>query len=208
MTDEAGEAGEEGEAADGAAPIASAAGPRRHGWLAPAAVGLVVALVLGAAIAFGLVQRGEVDDLEAERDDARSARQVSAAFGEAYLSYDFDDVDASGERVLALATDRFAEDFRSTRAPGIEELFSNIRTTTRATTTDVFLGDVGNGRARALVVVDVDAESDATGLQTLNDLTFVLELVEVGDAWRVDAVSPAPTPDVTGATTTSTTAPG
>lgn len=155
-------------------------------------------LVLVATIGVAMAQVGRAQDAEADlaaRDDVAAAASV---FGEVYLSYDFDDPDRSGDRVLELVSAEFAEDFESTRAPGIEELFSNLGTTTNATTTEVFLGDVGDDTASALVVVDVVARSDASGTQELTDLTFVLELVRAGDRWLVDNVAPAPQPDLTG----------
>ncbi|HEY9558058.1 MAG TPA: hypothetical protein VIR58_15080, partial [Acidimicrobiales bacterium] len=107
----------------------------------------------------------------------------------------------------------FAEDFSTTRAPGIEELFANLETTTRAETTEVFVGDITGDTARALVAVDVEATSAASGTQQLTDLTFVVDLVHLDGEWLVDRVNPAPQPDLTGdgveqpPATTTTTAP-
>ena len=172
------------------------------------------ALVVIAAIAVAVVQMGRARDLEDDLDARAEVAAAASAFGEVYLSYDFDDPERSGDRVLELVSPGFAEDFETTRAPGIEELFSNLGTTTDATTTEVFVGDVTGDTARALVVVDVVATSDASGTQELTDLTFVLELVRVDGHWLVDNVVPAPQPDLTGdgieppsATTTTTAAP-
>jgi len=172
-------------------------------------------LILIAAVAVAVVQMGRVNDLEDDLDARTEVATAASRFGEVYLSYDFDDPERSGERVLELVSPDFAEDFETTRAPGIEELFSNLGTTTEATTTEVFVGDLTEDSARALVVVDVVANSDASGTQELTDLTFVLELVRVDGRWLVDNVVPAPQPDLTGdgidpppgSTTTTTTAP-
>lgn len=182
----------------------------------PVATVLLGAMTLALAVAIGvaLAQMGRAADAE---DDLAARDEVAAAasvFGEVYLSYDFDDPDRSGDRVLDLVSPAFAEEFESTRAPGIEELFSNLGTTTDATTTQVYVGDVGDDTASALVVVDVVARSDASGTQELTDLTFVLELIRERGRWLVDNVVPAPQPDLTGdgvedppaSTTTTTTA--
>lgn len=193
--------------AAGAAP-APGGGGRRSPW---PWVALALAVVAVAAGVVALGASGDADDLRSERADRREVARVAAAFGEAYLSYDFDDVEASSAAVTALATEAFAESFAETSAPGIEELFATLQTSTVATTDEVFVGDVGEGRARALVVVDVAASSTASE-QQLSDLSFVLDLVEVAGEWRVDAVAPAPQADIgdpagPGATT-PTTAPG
>src|SRR5690606_12612813 len=117
---------------------------------------------------------------------ARQARSAAGAFGEAYLTYDAADVEGSGRRVLALTTDRFARDFEATQVPGLQELFANVQTTTEATVTEVFLGDVDDRAARAVVVVDVTATSTATGTQVLTGLSFVVDLVDEDGRWLVD----------------------
>ncbi len=171
--------------------------------------GIGVLLVAGA-IAVAVLQVGRVRDLEDDLDARDAVTAAAATFGEVYLSYDFDDPDRSGGRVLELVSPAFAEDFESTRAPGIEELFSNLGTTTVARTKDVYVGEVTDEVASALVVVDVVANSDASGTQELTNLTFLLELVQVDGRWLVDNVLPAPQPDLTGDTveesTTTTTA--
>jgi hypothetical protein len=156
---------------------------------------VLLALVALAAGAAALSKAGEADDLRDERADRREVARVAAAFGAAYLTYDFDDVEASSAAVTDLATEAFAESFAETSAPGIEELFATLQTSTVATTDEVFVGDVGDGRARALVVVDVAASSTASE-QQLSDLSFVLDLVELDGVWRVDAVAPAPQADI------------
>jgi Mce-associated membrane protein len=169
---------------------------------------LVAALVAVGALAIG--KSGDVSRLEDDQDSRRQVAAAAATFGEVYLTYDFDDVDASSSRVVELVTPEFAEDFADTRAPGIEELFANLETSTRATTTEVFVGDVTDDDARALVVVDVDASSAASGTQRLTDLTFVLDLERIDGAWLVANVAPAPQPDIEGdqpTSTTTTTAP-
>lgn len=172
------------------------------------AAGIGVLLVAGA-IAVAVLQTGRVRDLEHDLDARDDVSAAAATFGEVYLSYDFDDPERSGARVLDLVSPAFAEDFESTRAPGIEELFSNLGTTTSAETQDVFVGAVTDEAASALVVVDVVANSDASGTQELTNLTFLLELVHVDGRWLIDNVLPAPQPDITGdnveASTTTTT---
>ncbi len=181
---------------------------------------VLIGLLLAGLVAAGAVavaKDSDVSRLEDNRDARRDVATAASTFGEVYLTYDFDDVEASSDRVIDLVTSDFAEDFADTRAPGIEELFANLETSTEATTTEVFVGDVTDDTARALVVVDVDASSSASGTQTLTNLTFVLDLERVDGTWLVDNVAPAPQPDIEGdapagsvttTSTTSTTVPG
>jgi hypothetical protein len=167
---------------------------------------LLAAFVLvGVAGATALAFARDASEQRDERDDREEVRRLAGAFGEAYLSYDFQNVDASGDRVLALVTEAFAADFESTRAPGIEAVFADIETTTVARTTDVYIGDIGEATAQAYVIVDVDASNDAAGRQTLRGLSFLVTMAREDGEWKVDSVSPPPTPDVDGAATSTTT---
>ncbi|MDE0805145.1 MAG: hypothetical protein OSA99_17705 [Acidimicrobiales bacterium] len=160
---------------------------------------LLIPLVALAAVAATLAALGwnEASDANAELEDAARARRVATEFGEAYLSFDTDDVDGATDRLLSLASEDFAAEFESTRAPSIEELFSAGDTVTTASVQDVFAGELDGDRTRALVVVDIDA-SGPEGDQRLVGLSFVLEMVREDSAWLVDAVGPAPFPEVVG----------
>lgn len=160
---------------------------------------ILVPLVALAAVSAALAAVGwsEASDANAELDDAAGARRVAAEFGEAYLSFDTDDVEGATDRLLTLATETFADEFESTRAPSIEELFAAGDTVTRASVQDVFASEVEGDRTRALVVVDIDA-SGPEGQQRLVGLSFVLEMVREDSRWLVDSVGPAPFPEVVG----------
>jgi hypothetical protein len=164
---------------------------------------ILIPLVALAAVAVAALGWSEASDANAELEDAADARRVAAEFGEAYLSFDTDDVDGATDRLLSLATETFADEFETTRAPSIEELFAAGDTVTRASVQDVFAGEVDGDRARALVVVDIDA-SGPEGEQRLVGLSFVLEMVREDSTWLVDAVGPAPFPEVVGGPTGET----
>src|SRR5690606_11025404 len=66
------------------------------------------ALALVAAVAYAIVQRSEVSDLEAEVSAPREVAAVASRFGEVYLSYDSSDVAGSREQVLELVSAAFA----------------------------------------------------------------------------------------------------
>jgi hypothetical protein len=168
---------------------------------------IIVVGALVVAVGLAITQARRASDAQDELDRVRHVRARAAAFGAAYLTYDAADVGASSERLLELATEEFGADFEESRTPGIEALFDQIGTSTEATTTDVFVSDISDDEARALVVVDVVASSTETPDQRLVDLTFVLDLVLEDGEWKVDTVNPAPRPDVVGGPTTAPTTP-
>ncbi|MDP1821100.1 MAG: hypothetical protein Q8K58_14570 [Acidimicrobiales bacterium] len=159
-------------------------------WLPWVLVVVAVAMTV-AAVVWGLSRSADAGN------DAEAARDVAERFGVAYLSFDSDSVNAAGDKLLAVSTERFAAEFADSRLPGVESLFSGTDTRTRAEVTDTFLSSVDGDRVRALVVVDI-AASTAEGDQRLENLSFVLEMIDGEDGWRVDAVTPAPFPEVVG----------
>jgi hypothetical protein len=181
-----------------ASPAAPAARTHRTRLTIAAVVVAIVASVLA------LTKAQQVGDLSQQRDDRRAVEEVAGRFGAAYLSYDFAHADASGKVVTALATAEFGRSYSGQQAPGIQQLFSSNQTSTKATTTAVYVGPMTGGRARALVVVDVTATSPTDGTQALDDVSFVLDLARTKLGWRVAKVARAPQPTL--ATTTSTTA--
>lgn len=168
--------------------------PRRRWPWAVAAVA-VVAVAVGAVVAAGELSEGS--DAVTELDRLAAARQAAADFGGDYLSFDADTVEQSSEQLADRSTEDFAEEFEETRAPGLGTVFSEPGTTTRASVTEVFLGEPDRGRVRALVVADIAATSEGQA-QRLEDLSFVLELVREDGRWLVDGVGPAPFPEVVG----------
>lgn len=167
---------------------------RRRRWPTVVIIALVVST--GVAAFAAVTERGRANDADSELDARDEARLVAASFAEAYLSYDYTDVEASQARIAEFASEAWLEDFEATRLREVDELFANIESTTVAETTAVYLGDVSEAAAVALVVVDVEAASAATGDQTLTDLTFLVDLIRVDDQWRVDQVAPPPQANV------------
>jgi hypothetical protein len=188
----------------------SSAPPRRQGrvLLIVAVVALVVAV---AAAALALGQAGEVDDLRSERDDRRAVARVASEFAAAYMTFDFQDADATGDAIQDLVTDAFAKAFSERREP-LRESFEALQTSTVASTDEVFVGDIEGDRARAFVILDVELSSTAIGQQDLEDFSIIVDLVKVDGDWRVDRQRFAPQPDISGGagaagSTTSSTAP-
>lgn len=141
----------------------------------------IVAVVLGVT---AVSLRSELDD---ERNDRREVAEVAGAFSEAILSYDFEDLDATKARVLDLATGDFADDFQQS-FEGLSALVEAVKGQATATVQDVFVGDVGDGEATVITVVDL-AATGASGDRTVPDSYIRLSLVRVDGAWKVDGLT-------------------
>lgn len=164
---------------------------RRRGSFWVVALAAVAGLVVIAAGLWGLGQRSSSDQ------DLTEAREIAGRFGAAYLTFDAATVNEAGEELLAMATERFAQEFEAARLPSVEALFAGSDTATVAEVSDVFTSTIEDERVRALVFVDIDATGPG-GAQRLVNLSFILEMVVNDGTWQVDAVAPVPFPEVVG----------
>lgn len=190
----------ESPAAPPESPAAPAPRPARSRAV-PVAVALVVVSTALAVLAAVLAARVDAD--RQERDDVR---RVAGRFAEALLTYDFEHLDEAKERVLALSTGNFRQEYEQAFEGGLDTLLRETQARSQATVTDIFVGEVEDGATSAIVVADARAEGSAGTRRTVSSY-IRLELVKVEGRWRVDGVTnlnfgqePAPT--------TTTTAPG
>jgi len=169
----------------------------------------VVFAVLATVLAVLLVDRG--DDEGAEAADVRRA---AGQFAEALVTYDHRDPEAHRDAVLGLATGSFRDEYEDAFEQGLAQIISEVEAVSRGFVKDVFVSEIDEERASAVVVVDVEHDG-AAGPRTLYDIYFRLTFVEAGGEWKVDQVidlnfgagpaGPPEGPDVTTDTTVPTT---
>jgi Mce-associated membrane protein len=165
-----------------AVPAAASGAPRR--WIVPAAVFVLVLVVLVVAVV-ATVQRQE---LAAERDDRQEIERVSGELAAALLTYDFEDLDASRDRVLARSTGKFRKEYEDAFESGLRTLLTETKATSRGTVTDIFVGDIEDSTASSIVVAN--AVADGTSGRRASLASYIqLDLVEVDGRWRVDGVT-------------------
>ena len=126
-------------------------------------------------------------ELDEERSSRRDVADVAGRFSEAILTFDADDLEATKERVLSLSTGDFADEFEASFG-GLAEMVETASSSARATVQDVFVGDVADGEATVITVVDLAADG-RSGPRTVADTYLRLSLVRVEGEWRVDGVT-------------------
>ena len=183
--------------------------PARRGWTLAAVVALGVFAVLAAGML--VAQTSKLDDRDAEVDEREEVEATAAAVAEAILSYDYNDIEGSLDRVEEHIggefADVYAETFRSVQVPVITQL----QAVATAEVQLVYVTAVDEGTAHAIVLVDQTVQSTA-GLRTLTGTYLQLDLVERDGRWVVESIplrissqNETLTP-IPGAETTTTTA--
>jgi hypothetical protein len=149
-------------------------------WPMLLAVGLALVLAVTSVTLGVLLARGT-------DDPAGEVRAAAGRFGEALLTYDFEDPEANRDAVLALSTGSFRSDYDDAFADGLAELITQVEARSRAIVKDVFVSEVERGTASAIVLLDLESDG-AGGPRTIPDVYFQLGLVRVEGTWLVDQV--------------------
>lgn len=147
------------------------------------AVTLAVVFAVAAAILAVIAVGGTDAD---DRSDA--LRRTAGEFGEALVTYDYREPEAHREEVLSYATGAFRDEYEEAFDQGLGKLITQVEATSQGFVKDVYLSEIDEERAQAVVVVDI--EHDGTGgPRTLYDVYFRVTFVEVDDTWKVDDVT-------------------
>ena len=176
--------------------------------------GVVVAIALLAVIALAAVSVAVVyaGKYRHDRDQRHDVTATASAMVSALTTYDYTNLDSSRNKVLALATGRFKQEYDAGFQP-LRQVLTQTQAKSTGTVRRVFLGDVSDGSAEAIVVAD-QVVSGLTGSRPLAGQQLTVTLVKVGGHWRVDGLSvdatasgDTATPGASAATTTPTTRP-
>ena len=157
-----------------------------EGHRSPALVlAVTLAVVLGVvAVVLGLLLASDDDG------DSRvaSLRRAAGTVGEALLTYDYEDPEAHRDAVLALATGSFRSEYEDAFEQGLGELITEVQATSEGFVKEVYLSEIDEERAEAIVVTDVTRDGPG-GPRTLFDIYVLLTFVEVDGEWKVDQVT-------------------
>lgn len=159
--------------------------PDATAWRPPRTYVVAVAVLMAVGIGLGglsLTLAGRLND-----DRVADARRTAAQFGTALLTYDYGKLDETKARVLSFATGSFRKQYEQAFSGGLDVILRETEAQSRVTNLDVFLSEIDDDAASAIVVVDTVTEGKSGTRRTL--ATYVrLELVRVGGTWKIDDV--------------------
>ncbi|HEX4866615.1 MAG TPA: hypothetical protein VFV32_03215 [Acidimicrobiales bacterium] len=166
------------------------------------AVGLAVAFAVAASVLAVLLAQ----------DDDRGREELRAAAGEfaqALVTYDHADPEAHRDAVLARSTGSFRTEYDDAFDQGLGKLITELEATSQGFVKDVYLTEVDEGQALAIVVMDVESDGSG-GPRTVYDVYVRLTMIQVDGRWLVDDVTDlsfGSGPGLGDGVTTDTTAP-
>lgn len=167
------------------------------------AIGLVLALVTGAAVVWGIQQRDDADQSRAVVIRQREAALAATGFVETLMSYDHEDLDTQQRAVEELATDDFRAEYADAFTADVREQIIDQEASSTVTVQDVFVTIDDDDELTAIVVAVSDVTS-AIGASAEIESFLRIRLVRLEDMWKVDDLTslgsrdrsvPLPTPD-------------
>lgn len=158
----------------------------RAGGRPPAFVLAVSLAVVFALVAVGLALLLAGRSIGDPRTD--SVRRAAGEFGAALVTYDYREPEVHRDQVLELATGSFRSEYEEAFDRGLAEIITEVEAIAEGFVDDVYVSDLDDERAQAIVVVDIEHQG-VSGARSLRDVYFLLALVEVDGAWKVDQVT-------------------
>ncbi|MFV2173065.1 hypothetical protein ACFHW2_24730 [Actinomadura sp. LOL_016] len=145
-------------------------------------------LVLAAAVGTAGLQWYRADQAAREDSARRAVEEQAGEFGQALLSYDHRHLQDARNRVLGLASEDFAKTYDVAFTGGLEGVITKLKADASATVRSVYLGDVDESTARAIVVLDSEVRSSA-GTRRVLGSHLDMRLVRKDGRWRVTEVT-------------------
>lgn len=167
------------------------------------AIGLVLALVTGTAVVWGIQQRDDADQSRAVVIRQREAALAATGFVETLMSYDHEDLDTQQRAVEELATDDFRAEYADAFTADVREQIIDQEASSTVTVQDVFVTIDDDDELTAIVVAVSDVTS-AIGASAEIESFLRIRLVRLEDMWKVDDLTslgsrdrsvPLPAPD-------------
>ncbi|MGP3915356.1 hypothetical protein [Nonomuraea sp. 10N515B] len=183
-------------AAAGAAPVAGKDGRPRIGRVTRARlVGALAAMLVAAVAATAVLQwvaAAQADDartkLEAERALRLEVSGAASAFSKALLSYDYRDLQTTRATLTAQATGDFLTTYDTAFGGAMAQVIVKLKAVSQATVREVYLADVDEATAHAIVVVDQQVNT-SEAIRSVKDSHLKIALVKDKGTWKVHDVT-------------------
>ena len=148
----------------------------------------VFVIVLLASVVTAGLQWYRADQAAAREATRNEVKARAGEFGQALLSYDHRSLQAARKRVLAMASEDFAKTYDVAFTGGLESVITRLKADATASVRTVYLGDVDESSARAIVVMDSEVRSSA-GTRRVLGSHLDMRLERKGGTWRITEVT-------------------
>jgi len=149
--------------------------------------GALAAMLFAATATVAVLQWMAADRLALEKAEREVVSVRAGEFAVALQTYEYTDLQAYRDQVFALSGEDFEKTYSEAFSP-LEGVITTMRANSSASIRGVYLSDVGEGRAKAITVVDSQVTSTA-GTRRMLGTYMELNLVKTGEQWKVNAAT-------------------
>ncbi|MEU7833014.1 hypothetical protein [Nonomuraea sp. NPDC049129] len=171
--------------------VAAGRSGRGRGRILVAVVALMVA-ALAATAALQWISASQARDSLARLESERALRlEVSGAassFGKALLSYDYQNLQATRATLTAQATGDFLATYDEAFGGAMAQVIVKLKAVSQANVREVYLSDVDEATAHAIVVVDQQVNT-SEAIRSVKDSHLKISLVKEKGVWKVHDVT-------------------
>ncbi|MCK2218077.1 hypothetical protein MF672_030440 [Actinomadura sp. ATCC 31491] len=126
--------------------------------------------------------------LETERALRLEVSGTASAFSKSLLSYDYRDLQTTRSTLSAQATGDFLATYDQAFGGAMAQVIVKLKAVAQATVREVYLSDVDEATAHAIVVVDQQVNS-AEAIRSVRDSHLKIALVKEKGVWKVRDVT-------------------
>lgn len=126
--------------------------------------------------------------LESERALRLEVSGAASAFSRALLSYDYRDLQTTRSTLAAQATGDFLATYDTAFGGTMAQVIVKLKATSQATVREVYLADVDEATAHAIVVVDQQVNS-SQAIRSVRDSHLKISLVKEKGSWKIHDVT-------------------
>ncbi|MEV4572153.1 hypothetical protein AB0K16_02755 [Nonomuraea jabiensis] len=173
-----------------------AAGGKGGGRVTRARVlGTLAAMLVAALAATAVLQWISASQAEAARARLESERALrlevsgaATAFSKALLSYDYQNLQSTRSTLAAQATGDFLATYDAAFGGAMAQVIVKLKATSQATVREVYLADVDEATAHAIVVVDQQVNT-SEAIRSVKDSHLKISLVKEKGTWKIHDVT-------------------
>ncbi|WP_165959561.1 hypothetical protein, partial [Nonomuraea longispora] len=152
---------------------------------------MAVAAIAATAVLQG-ISAAQARDARAALEAGRALRlEVSGAagaFSKALLSYDYQNLQTTRSSLAAQATGDFLSTYDAAFGGAMAQVIVKLKATSQATVREVYLADVDEATAHAIVVVDQQVNT-SEAIRSVKDSHLKISLVKEKGTWKIHDVT-------------------
>ncbi|WP_433442257.1 hypothetical protein [Nonomuraea sp. CA-141351] len=158
-------------------------------------LGTLAAMLVAALAATAVLQwisATQAEDARAKLETERALRlEVSgaaSAFSKALLSYDYQNLQTTRSTLAAQATGDFLATYDAAFGGAMAQVIVKLKAVSQATVREVYLADVDEATAHAIVVVDQQVNT-SEAIRSVKDSHLKISLVKEKGSWKIHDVT-------------------